>query len=167
MTFSPILVKKNANFWNFYPPFFQLLKFHLWLCGRNFGRSAKNSTKNILLPHCFTKKILTKIRPLHAFKSQKVEPPPKRALFGGRNLYVTCDNYFLRCTSIYLFSFWTTPFLKNIITKGTKLCGNTSDAKKTFMTKNIYPHQNRTIFRWCWNFPEFFATPPPFFYTCL
>ena len=55
----------------------QFLKFHLWVCGRNFGRSAKNSVKNILLSKIFTKKILSKIRPLHHQNIQKVDPPPQ------------------------------------------------------------------------------------------
>jgi hypothetical protein len=49
----------------------QLLKFHLWLC----GRSAENSIKNILLPKIIAKKILSKIRPLHHQNIQKVDPP--------------------------------------------------------------------------------------------
>ena len=73
----------------------QFLKFHLWVCGRNFGQSAENSVKNILLPKILTKKILSKIRPLHHQNIQKVDPPPpKRAIFflgggGGRTLFVT------------------------------------------------------------------------------
>ena len=49
--------------------------------------------------YSFTKKILTKIRPLHALKIQKVEPPSKKRPFwtGVRNLYVTYDSNFLRC----------------------------------------------------------------------
>ena len=69
----------------------QLLKFHLWLCGRNFGRSAENSIKNILLPKILTKNILSKIRPLHHQNIQKVDPLPqkKMAIFlGGVALYL-------------------------------------------------------------------------------
>ena len=47
--------KKNANCLNFHPIFPQVLKFHLWLCGLNFCRSAKSFTKNILSPCRLTK----------------------------------------------------------------------------------------------------------------
>jgi hypothetical protein len=68
---------------------FQLLKFHLWLCGRNFGRSAENSIKNILLPKIITKKILSKIRPLHHQNIQKVAPPEMTIFgLGGVALYM-------------------------------------------------------------------------------
>ena len=49
------LTKKSANFLNFHPTFPQVLKFHLWLCGLNFCRSAKTFTKNIFSPCRLTK----------------------------------------------------------------------------------------------------------------
>ena len=79
----------------------QFLKFHLWLCGRNFGRSAENSIKNILLPKIITKKILSKIRPLHHQNIQKVDPPRNGHLGGGggSTLYVTFPSNVLNCQS--------------------------------------------------------------------
>ena len=69
----------------------QLLKFHLWLCGRNFDRSAENSIKNILLPKIITKNILSKIRPLHHQNIQKVDPPtPRNGHFWGGSHFI-CD----------------------------------------------------------------------------
>ena len=69
------LKKKKLKIWKKISKNLQFLKFHLWVCGRNFGRSAENSVKNILLPKILTKKILSKIRP---------PPPPKKmAILGG------------------------------------------------------------------------------------
>ena len=53
----------------------QLLKFYLWLCGRNFGRSAENSVKNILLPKILTKTFWVKSDHYIILKYQKVDPP--------------------------------------------------------------------------------------------
>ena len=86
------LKKKKLKIWKKFPKIFNFLKFHLWVCGRNFGRSAENSVKNILLPKILTKKILSKIRPLHHQNIQKVDPPPKKWPFffwGGVALYLS------------------------------------------------------------------------------
>ena len=85
----------------------QFLKFHLWVCGRNFGRSAENSVKNILLPKILTKKILSKIRPLKSVKMSKKSTPPKKKnghlrLGGGSHFIcqffpskvLNCQNWF-------------------------------------------------------------------------
>ena len=96
----------------------QFLKFHLWVCGRNFGRSAENSVKNILLPKILTKKILSKIRPLHHQNIQKVDPPPKNGHFffwgGGRTLFVTYPSKVLNCIS----EFEVTNFKKIFFSEG-------------------------------------------------
>ena len=88
--FEPIWKKKTENLKKISKNL-QFLKFHLWVCGRNFGQSAENSVKNILLPKILTKKILSKIRPLHHQNIQKVDPPKKNGHFfwvGGRTLFV-------------------------------------------------------------------------------
>ena len=89
----------------FFSKFPQILEFQMSIFGRNFGRSAENSTRNIFLPQILTKKILSKIRPLHHLKIQKVVPPPPEMaiLFWGRvgvrKLYVTYPNNNLNCES--------------------------------------------------------------------
>jgi hypothetical protein len=49
------LKQKDMKIWKTKFKNVQLLKFHLWLCGQNFGRSTENSTKNIILPQICTK----------------------------------------------------------------------------------------------------------------
>ena len=94
--------KKKCCFFFFFSKFPQILEFQMSIFGRNFGRSAENSMKNILLPKILTKKILSKIRPLHHLKIQKVVPPPEMAIFGGvQKLYVTYPNKVLNCYVIF------------------------------------------------------------------
>ena len=103
--FEPIWKKKTENLKTISKNL-QFLKFHLWVCGRNFGQSAENSVKNILLPKILTKRILSKIRPLHHQNIQKVDPPPKNGHFwGGRTLFVTYPSKVLNCLFSYVFCF--------------------------------------------------------------
>ena len=87
--FEPIWKKKTENLKKISKNL-QFLKFYLWVCGRNFDGSAENSVKNFLLPKILTKKILSKIRPLHHQNIQKVDPPQKWPFFfgGGVALYM-------------------------------------------------------------------------------
>ena len=93
--FEPIWKKKTENLKKISKNL-QFLKFHLWVCGRNFGRSAENSVKNIFLPKILTKIILSKIRPLHHQNIQKVDPPPPKKkkwplFFLGGGSHFICD----------------------------------------------------------------------------
>ena len=86
--------KKCCFFFSFFSKFLQILEFQMSIFGRNFGRSAENSTRNILLPKILTKKILSKIRPLHHLKIEKVVPPPEMAIFFfflGGGTEIICD----------------------------------------------------------------------------
>ena len=95
--------KKKMLFFFFFSKFPQILEFQMWIFGRNFGRSAENSIRNILLPQILTKKILSKINPLHHLKIQKVVPPPRNGHFWGgvRKLYVTYPNKVLNCKACF------------------------------------------------------------------
>ena len=84
---GPIWKKQKLKIWKKNSKNVQLLKFYLWLCGWNFGRSAENSIKNILLPKIITKNILSKFRPLHHQNIQKVDPP-RNGHFWGLALYM-------------------------------------------------------------------------------
>ena len=85
------LKKQILKIWKNISKNVQLLKFHLWVCGRNFGRSAENSVKSILLPKILTKNIWSKIRPLHHQNIQKVDPPQKKWPFLGGCSHFICD----------------------------------------------------------------------------
>ena len=75
--------KKKCCFFFFFSKFLQILEFQMSIFGRNFGRSAENSTRNIFLPQILTKKFLSKIRPLHHLKIQKVDPPFSNGHYGA------------------------------------------------------------------------------------
>ena len=81
--------KKKLKIWKKIPKMFNFWNF---ICGSAAVILAENSIKNILLPKIIAKTILSKIRPLHHQKLQKVDPPPPEMVifffWGGVALYM-------------------------------------------------------------------------------
>ncbi len=146
----------------FFSKFLQILEFQMWIFDRKFGRSAENSTRNILLPQILTKTILSKIDPLHHLKIEKVVPPQKWPFFlgGVRKLYVTYPNnnlnwqaiveklFFRKC--IFFFKFFvpksiaadTQNFLKIDILKLSIFWSNYWSNKNEYFRKIMYSLQS-------------------------
>jgi hypothetical protein len=71
--------KKIHNFLNFYSKFFQILKFHLWLCRQNCSQLVDNfSQKYFFVPYMFTKNIFCKIRRYYVILKFKTPYPSKK-----------------------------------------------------------------------------------------
>ena len=77
-SFLQTILKPETKIWKCFSKHVQFLKLYLRHCDRNFDRSAKYSTKNIILFHIPTKKIWSKISPWHSrkLKSKTMYPPP-------------------------------------------------------------------------------------------